>query len=447
MSIKELLPITPQIQWHEGMMLSPQHFQQSDLRNYQILTHQFKLTSNCHWGIKSVKFDPIVLPDGLVRILDLEAVMPDALIIHYSANMTEIPPLEIDLRPYKPSTPNEELTIYLAMPERLSDSSPIIGEFPRFHSTEGYDVDDENTIDNRIKIPRLLPKLSLHVGNTPPSRCWAFPLLKVSFVDESFAKSSYTPPCFFLEKKDPLWQACGDIAQKIREKASSLCEKWQNQIGTPMLQETSALLRPLVMALPGFEMIVHGTAVHPYVIYQELCDVVGYLAPLRLSQIPPVLPVYQHNDLNACFYPVINIIMQYLNSIELSFAIFPFSQKERLFYVRLHKNYMTDKLYVGIRAPKGMTESELADWMRDAVIASDFAVEKARTQRITGAARTMLEGETLYELMPSRGIIIFEIKNDPDFIQPDQNVNIFNPADNPDRRPSEIALYVRKGGE
>ena len=68
------LALTPAVQWHEGMMLSPQHFQQSDLRHHQILSHQLMLSSYYHWGVYALKLDPIVLPDGLVRILELEWV-------------------------------------------------------------------------------------------------------------------------------------------------------------------------------------------------------------------------------------------------------------------------------------------------------------------------------------------------------------------------------------
>ncbi|MBY0280925.1 MAG: type VI secretion system baseplate subunit TssK [Alphaproteobacteria bacterium] len=439
--------ITPAIQWHEGMMISPQHFQQSDLRHHEILAHQLSLMAFYHWGIRSLKLDPIVLPDGLIRVLDMEALMADGLIVHYSADMTDIPPLEIDLKPYKTGLPNQEITVQIAIPEVVPESSPVIGEFPRYYSLEGHNVKDINLEDNVIKIPRLVPKLFLHVGEQPPARCLAFPLVKVGFVDEAFALTDYTSPCFFVEKDTALWESCAGLAQKIREKAAYLSEKWQNQIGTPMLQETSALLRPLLSGLPGFETMIHGDPIHPYKLYQKLCETVGVLAPLRPALLPPILPVYEHNNINACFKPVIELIKQYLNSIEQSFSAFPFQQKERLFYLRFHKAYVQDKIYVGLRAPKGMTETQLEEWMNDAVVASDFAIEAIRGRRITGAERGMLRDEELYELMPSRGVIIFEVTLNPEYIKPDQNLNIFNPADHAEKRPTEIVLYVRKSSD
>ena len=438
------LSLIPAIQWHEGMLLSPQHLQQNDLRFEQILHHHMKLIAPYHWGVSHLKLDPIVLPDGLVRVLALQAVMPDGLVIDYEATSGEDVPLEVDIKPFKPLSPREEITISLAIAEYIPGISPIVGDRARYSSKEGIETKDINLDDNAIKIPCLMPKLLLHVGEKLPSRTIGFPLVKMVFKDEAFIQAPYMPPCFRVNHHAVLWQLCSEVCQKIREKAVYLCDKWQNQVGTPLLQETSNLLRPLVMILPSLEVLLNSPAIQPWTLFEKLCEVVGVLTPLRLSQIPPVLPAYHHNDLLGCFRPVFDVIYQYLHSIEIAFAIFSFTQKDRLFYLTLNPAFLSEKLYIGIRAPKGMSEVELEDWMSDCVITSDFAVESVRSRRMTGAVRRVLRNEDLFELMPSRGVVVFEVDSDPTYIKPEQNLNIFNPADTLDRRPTEIVLYVRK---
>jgi type VI secretion system protein ImpJ len=438
--------ITPIIQWHEGMMLSPQHFQQNDLRFHQILRHQIETLSYYYWGVHHLKLDPIVLPDGLIRVLELEAVMPDGLIVQYSADKKGSLPLEIDLKSYKQEI-NQPIPVMLALPELLSSASLVQGELPRYVSVEGEETKDSNTADNPLRIPRLLPKLFLTIGDTPPPRCVAFPLVKVAFSDEVFVNTNYLAPCFFVEKNTPLWQQLAELVQKIREKATYLCEKLQNQTGTPMLQETASLLRSLIGGLPGFEVMVHGDPIHPYRLYLKLCDMVGHLAALRLSQVPPVLPPYQHNDMVSCFSMVLELLNKYIQSIDVSFAAIPFNQKDRLFYLRMENAYLEEKLYLGVRAPRGMMEAQVEEWANDAIIACDSAVELVRERRITGAERAILENEDLYDLMPSRGVVVFQIKPSPEFVQAGQNLNIFNPADTLERRPLEVTLYVRKKSE
>jgi type VI secretion system protein ImpJ len=444
MSKQHGLSLTPAIQWHEGMLLSPQHLQQNDLRFEQLLNHHLTLLSPYHWGINYLKFDPIIFPEGLIRILAVQAIMPDGLTVNFEATTEDDNPLEIDLKPFKPTNPKEEITVYLTMAEHLPGISPVVGEWARYISVDGVETKDINLDDNTIKIPRLIPKITLQVSDKLPSRHIGFPILKVIFQDEVFVNTNYMPACFQVNQDTSLWQQCSEAAKKIREKAVYLCDKWQNQVGTPLLQETSNLLRPLVMVLPALETLLNNSVVHPYILFQKLCEIVGVLTSLRLSQVPPVLPTYQHNDLLECFKPILELLKQSLHSIEIAFAIFSFGQKERLFYLSLNPAFLTEKLYIGLRAPKAMSELELEEWMSDCIIACDFAVESVRARRITGAARRVLRNEELYELMPSRGVVIFEVDNDPNYLQPNQNLNIFNAADTADWRPTEIVLYVRK---
>ena len=53
--------------------------------------------------------------------------------------------------------------------------------------------------DNTLRIPSLIPKLSLHVGENLPSRHIGFPILKAIFQDEAFIQTDYLPPCFQID--------------------------------------------------------------------------------------------------------------------------------------------------------------------------------------------------------------------------------------------------------
>lgn len=440
MSAKRRLRIVPSIQWHEGMFLGPQHFQQQDLRNEQILSHQLHLLSHCHFGVHTLKIDPILLADGVIRVLALEAVMPDGLLVNFFEGEYE-GNLECNVKEHK--THGKEILVNLIMSQRMDDKSPIVSDLPRYSSVDGKEVKDENIEDNPIAIPRLIPKLSLHVGDSLPPRCLGFPLLKLAFLDDVFIKKDYIPPSFFITKDMDLWQKCAEIARIIRSKASYLSEKWKNQIGTPMLQETSSLLRPLVASLIEIEAILHTHPVHPIVIHQVLCRIASNVATLQLSSLPPVLEPYNHHDIVKSFEAVFSLINRHVSNLEESFSEILFNSKDRLFYLKLHHNYSKDRLFIGFRAKKGVSEKELNEWVENAIIASDFILETVLVQRITGANRTILQDEELQELMPSRGVLVFEIKPDPKFIQFEQNLNIFNPADTESNRPLEIVLYMK----
>ncbi|MDF1750691.1 MAG: type VI secretion system baseplate subunit TssK, partial [Alphaproteobacteria bacterium] len=69
------------IQWHEGMLLAPQHFQQLAVRGEELIAYHTATSSPFHWGIRHLKVDPVQLVSGIFRVLELEAVLPDGLIV------------------------------------------------------------------------------------------------------------------------------------------------------------------------------------------------------------------------------------------------------------------------------------------------------------------------------------------------------------------------------
>ncbi len=440
------LPLVPAIQWYEGMLLSPQHFQQLDMRWQQILSHHISHLSPYHWGILSLKFDPVTLPTGILRVLELKALMPDGLLVEFIAK-PDGPQLELDLTSNKellhhPKSPHSG-TIHFCVPDYTLGSSPVVGDWPRYDSIEGAEIADDNVHDNVIQIPRLLPKLSLHIGEVPPSRFVSFPIAHISILEDTYVLSSFMPACFYVSQLSSLGEKVGQLMRKFREKAAYLSEKWQTLIGTPLLSESSAQLRPLVQCLPLMEPLILSGKAHPSQIHGALCQVAGLLSALRLGQIPPLFQPYNHNDILGSTNPLIEWCNTILDSLEKAYSLILFTQRDQAFSVMLQEEIFTKKLLIGIKAPSGMSENELEDWMKDAIIVSESLLESVRVRRITGAPRKMITESELYDLMPGRGVLIFKLKTDNAFLKAGERLVVFNPADTPAKRPSEILLYLK----
>lgn len=438
--------ILPLIQWHDGMALLPHHFQQLDLRWSQVLSHHINLISSHHWGIQDLVIDTLTLPEGLFRILNAEIVLQDGLICHYTSKDARFLPLEVDLRPFKPTSRQNELLIQLVLPARLEGISPIRAAAPRFRSYEGTPVTDENTDDHPVSIPRLVPCLNLTVGETLPANHVGFPVAKVRFVDGAFVRAPYTPPCFQIEEPSHLWDICMETTQKIREKVLALSEKWQNQIGTSLLRETEETLKPLVAMLPTLEALMTSKEASPFELYNELMESAGFIAQLNLSSPPPRFGKYNHNDIDGSILPVVRYIAQCIDHLSLDYAIFPFKKNDRVFSFRLSQSYFDrgSVLCVGLRARPGIQSSQIQTWMNAAVIVSDDALQAVQARRIIGAPRQLIEGDLLYEMMPSRDVTLFAIDLNSPYILQNQYLHIFNPSDTEYDRPVDIVLYVKK---
>ncbi|MDR0695514.1 MAG: type VI secretion system baseplate subunit TssK [Holosporales bacterium] len=444
---KKISPIPLCINWHEGMLLSQHHFQQNDLRNFRVLAEQISLLSSNHFGIRHLRTDTVSLTDGLYRVRELEAVFPDGLIFSFFPEKhAGLRPLEIDLAGCMQEDVNEA-TIYLAIAESSDDVSPILGHPHRFYSIDGGLVSDDNIKENEVRIPRLFPNGFLCTGDSVPEFCTGFPLCKIIRIDGVYHVKNWTPPCFFIERHFPLWKRCEKLAISIREKAVYLAEKLKNSSIGGTSYETGHILNQITTIMPGLEALVYSNDIRPYELYQKLSDVLGAVAVLIPTDMVPVMRPYDQQDIDACLYPVIDLIEHYISIIERGFSVIPFNRKERFFYVYMSQDNINSaakfsKLYVGLKSQKTVDVSEVDLWMRDAVIVSDFAVDTVRTKRIKGADRTILKQEIVSRILPGIGVTLFEIDIDERFIRGEQNLHIFNPGNNAKIQPSEIILYL-----
>lgn len=431
------------IQWHEGMMLVPQHFQQNDLRFEQAISYCLGQMFPFMWGVNIFKFDPISFPDGIIKVLELEGIMPDGTIISYNSKLNgDLGPLEIDLNEFKNDFQTSDKYLYAVLPEVIDGISPLEGDKPRYYAQKSDNVIDFNSHENQIMVPKLYPRLSLYLGSIPPEQHAALPLMKLSYRDDNFVERSYQPPFFKVTKTDLIGELTNGLARRIREKAIFLSEKWQNEIDQTMSAETRSTLVALLQSIPSLEAKLNSQVTHPYDLYLEFCRVLGNLSTMSLGAIGPSLPVYNHNDILLSYTHLFDRMKRILDGVEQSYAVVLFDKRDRLFSTQLANYEIKDHLYIGVKMGPGMEQSNLHEWMKDCIIASDSAVKAVRDKRITGATRDYVQNLHAIGLIPAKNTYVFKVGIDHKHIFPNETLHIFNPADNPELRPSSITLYV-----
>jgi type VI secretion system protein ImpJ len=436
------------IQWHDGMPLAPHHFQQQNLRYQQIISHHLNYLSFHHYGIQNLQIDQILLPSGVFRIQSADIVMQDGLVYKYDITEEGISLLECSLAPKQAEMESKPVIVQLLIPQRIPGISPLGGASPRFSSKVGKEVNDENTDDNPISIPRLIPKFELQLGSDLPPKYICFPIAKVKFEDGVFKISEYTPPCFFIEEKSMILKKSTVVVRKIREKTQTFSEKWQNQVGSNLLRETADVLKPLITVLPLLEMLVSSQFIQPYSLYCELVRAAGIISQLTLSKVPQKFAAYNHNSIDECIEPILEYITECIERICLEYTIFSFIRNDKIFSVKLHHSYINNnELLVGVRAKQGIRHNQIEDWMNEAVIVSDGALQKVKEKRVLGTARGLINDDRLYKMSPPRDVTMFSVIVDQNFITINQYMHIFNQSDDEKKRPLDIVLYVPKTPE
>ncbi len=460
----DIRKVPPPIDWHEGMLLAPQHFQQTDQRHESLTAYHVSTVSPFHWGIMDLKIDRPRLVDGTLKILSLEAVMPDGLAVSfgesdadkvsvsYYQNKEEEKKketLELDLEPLKAKMERGAITIHLAVGSQKIGTSYFKGDIKRHESFDGIAIIDENTGDNELSIPRLKPKLKLLSENESRINYVSFPIAEITFQNQRFELTDFIFPALSVPLRFALGEKCTKIAQKIREKAEYLADQVNapsSKTGTPLVLEEKSRIHNMVATLPYYEAILYTGKAHPYNVYLALCALAGSIAGLGTGLIPPTFDPYNHGDLKHTFDQVLEYIDSLISEgVQEKYFTIPFRYQEELnsFTLNLKSEWIDKSLFFSVRGSEGTSEKELSDWVKNSWIGSESKVPTIRERRMRGAEREQIERDD--DIVPARGVVLFKLTVDPEFIEPDQTLSIFHPISmGSSSAPSEILLHVKK---
>jgi type VI secretion system protein ImpJ len=430
------------IQWHEGMLLTPEHFHQMGLRQEMLLAYGLA-NIPYQWGLRQFQWDSNRLAAGTLEVTALEALMPDGLVVV----LDDLGSLKLDLKPFAEEMKSAPVPVCLVVPARKRIASQ--GDLDRYTSQPATPPGEESANGNMI--PRLRPRMSLLAGSIPPKYV-GFPLLRVSYQNEVFTASP-DHPLLMVEVHSRLGALCSSIAQKIREKAMYLSDRARSPEANGEAElETKRLIHSLVAGLPAFEALLYTGLSHPYSLYLALCGLAGNLAGVGLSQVPPVFPPYDHNNPYLSFEELRGYIFQVIaEGISDTWSTFRFQREGDTFVlpsglgwadqIPWGKLLRRSPLVLALRGASGSTEKDVLDWGNNCVIGSQTAVRSLVSRRILGTSRRHVEA--LEDLIPGKGTLLFELALDPEFIRRDEDLQVF------DRRvtavaPADILLFVRK---
>jgi len=424
------------------MLLAPQHFQQMSIRNEALLGYHSMMISPFHWGVRRYDYDRSLFVGGFFRVLELEAVMPDGLVV--LLNGEELQDLEIDLGAYRDQMIDRPMTVYLAVPARRAGAVEVDDELARYRSVVTTGVIDENTGEDGLEIPRLRPKMTLFPASVPSSRYVTFPLIRVACRNEIFVSEEFVPPMLRVEPTSEIGRFCNDVTGCLREKSLAMANEIRDHyfdMGPSEVLEKQSRIQSLVEPLPFLEGVLNTGASHPYMLYLALCMVVGHVATLGAAMVPPRIPEYDHNDLWQTFRGLRDLILAIVEEGTWDdFTVLAFTLRNGIFHRMMEPAWLDGPLLVGIKGGPRVSEQDATRWMDEALIGSQSVMTSLRNRRIRGAARNRYPVE---KNLATRGLLFYEIEPDRDFIIPEEELQILNLGERSSDI-AEISLFVRK---
>lgn len=436
----ELDDIPEPVQWYEGMLLAPQHFQQAWRRSEALLGYGLMQSSPFAWGVQRLSIDRAMLASGRIRVLALEGILPDGLAVLHPRE--DEPYLERDITPFKDQMAKAPMAVHIAIP--IDTPRPEPGDAKRWRSVEGASIADANTDDNRMIVARLRPALSLEITETPttpPSRrLVSMPIARIGFRGDAFVQEPYAPPRQDFPAGSELATLCRSVVEWLREKALSIADLLRDRPERPPGVMTNTL-RSIVGSLPRLEGLLQAERVPPFQVYLTLCDLMGGLSWLTAQPVPPAPPQYRHDDALPAFAVLSEYILKAIEQVREGYRALRFTPMgEGRFTLALADGTLPPTLVVGVRAPQTAAPDGVAEWLSLAQIGSHAMMEDIEERRIRGTIRQRIETAEELGLTPQTGLTLFRLTVDPDFIVAGQPLEIAGTGAGIE--PTEIFLYA-----
>lgn len=326
----------PQVSWHEGQFLRPQHFQAADRYWDEMarLSGDWSLPAN--YGIRSLEFSREALAHNQFELRYLDARMRDGTIVRLESGQE---PDRVNLNADQTTAAavadltegfdeSAAITVYAAVPGlklgRQNTSAEGSSE-TRFQE-ETLLVADEHDggNDQEIRVRHLNVQLRLSTQSLSGYEVLPLVRLRRAGAEQTSAEPDpeFIPPLLAIEAVPGLGK---DIIRGIFDVVSQKIEVLSQQIRNrgvgfesrhPGDLDRLLMLSSLNESVAVLRNLAFGNGIHPLTAYIELCRVVGALAVFAPDRVVPELPLYDHENLGFIFRRVRLEITRLLNTVQ-----------------------------------------------------------------------------------------------------------------------------------
>ncbi|ENE0867241.1 type VI secretion system baseplate subunit TssK [Klebsiella variicola] len=304
--------------WGRGIMVSPQHFQQQAA--YAAWTAEViaRIGLNHPWGVVEATFEPEMLKLGRLQAHRLQVRFQDGTMID-TDNADALPSaLSLD-------GADGEAVIVLALPLMQANGGNClkpeeVAERPVRFRERWRDVRNQFGDDTR-QIAVMQPELTLRFAHQDNSDYLTCPLVRLQrdsqgawLIDETFL-----PPLLQIQGSRWLATQLEQLLTQLRARLTRLMamrRESNERMADFAVADVSLfwLLNALNSAEPVLGYFLRDQQSPPERLYPELARLAGSLLTFSLTHQANVVPIYQHDQLNAVFPPLFDLLSDLLEA-------------------------------------------------------------------------------------------------------------------------------------
>ena len=311
------------ILWGEGLFLRPQHFQRQDAYHEW---RQAELARAMHpfcWGLRRLKIDTDALANGVVRVTELQLVLPDGDL--YNAPMDDEIPEVVSLASLPAGT--SDCVVHLALAPLRGSGGNFASDADEVRSGMRFVKRNESASDwftaaVEAEVSTLRRSGRLLLDTEPRDHLTTLPLLRVrrqatgafeidaNFVAPVMCLSASPVLQAMLRRLLDMLQAKVDALYGVhREPSRHVIEFRSGDVASFWLLHTCS------SAFAALSHLHHQPLLHPERLFERMLELAGGLMTFSKSHGLADLPVYRHDAPGAGFAKLDLIIRELLETV------------------------------------------------------------------------------------------------------------------------------------
>ncbi len=371
------IQVKPSVLWREGMFLCPQHLQAFSREVSDRIHASETLGSPGAWGLVSLAVDEDALRRDTFKVIDAVAVFRDGGLASVPENTT------IGQRDFAEFFVGQSLEVSLGIPAvrpgvaSLTDDGQ--DESARYRS-QSLNVYDENVSSSERDLDFRLLQARLFFGDEDRTGFDCLPIARLvrKGRPETYSALSptYIPPVLSTGASRVLSTALNEIADQLISQARDLAARIPQTAALSSVEKGADVaafvkLQAVNQCIPGLNLTRSLPTLHPFQAYLQLCQAVGSLSIFADSRTVPELPKYAHDDLDACFNRVFEIIRDLIpQEVSVPYDTESFKDdpdRAGLLVCEIPANWLegSSRLFLGVRPDE--TRDDVASLVKSAV--------------------------------------------------------------------------------
>jgi len=402
------------IMWYEGMPLEPAVFQQNFLYTEHARQTILSQTTPNGWGIIDCTIDDTYLADGILKLKNLECILPDLTLIEFPDDIDA--DLSIDLKERTEDLKKGDLFLFLILPDNNLSYMSTTAK-PRFQAKTIDNVQDFNLPDCQVSVTYLKHNYSLFLDKTPPIGYISIPLLKIRYNGIRFQFVDYIPPILKI--------SCNKF---LAEKLENLIKSSRDKLKFLMTKDAENRNNFLIANLANISFLLEQASKcdeHPYELFKKLIQSLHNAIVLFPGENMPNIAPYNQIDCGISILPLMKYISTALEEIKETYERILFARQDGMFAIMLPEN-IGQKITVGITKPVDLDPESIVRWINNAIITSEDRLTEMQDRRIIGAQREIIKIAANLDLESREDMILVEITLDSTYFSSGKLLCIMN---------------------